>query len=114
MDENGDQCMQDQRSIWRDKKRQQRKSLTPEQRDRQNAKRRLSYACENQSDVIGTPESQPQTPSSEGPVIVTNTPNTLGVRRAMADITNRAHNVTTGYERRESKKSEHNQFILSM
>ncbi|XP_056685561.1 uncharacterized protein [Spinacia oleracea] len=101
MDENGDQCMQDQRSIWRDKKRQQRKSLTPEQRDRQNAKRRLSYACENQSDVIGTPESQPQTPSSEGPVVVTNTPNTLGVRRAMADITNRAHNVTTGYERRE-------------
>ena len=103
MDENEDQCMQDQRSIWRDQKRRQRKSLTPEQIDRLNTKRRLTYASENKSNAIASPESQPQRPCSEGPMIVNNTPNTLGARRAMADITNRANNVTTGCERRERK-----------
>lgn len=87
MDEDEILSTQQQRIAWIEKKRRQRQSLTPEQRESENARRRARRHANN----IAPREIQFQSPSIERQRLEYNHDNTTTsscIRRPLGDITN--------------------------
>lgn len=92
------QRSQERRTRWMEKKRRQRNSLTPEQRDSENSRRRARRVDEN----ISPRNIQFESPTTENHHVVENqrdaSTSTLP-RTPMADITNHQQRVTHNQER---------------